>query len=254
MTVTARAVEQARGGVRAESRRRLIVVAAPMRSGHHAVVLWVLAALDARRTTFQRRPGHWNDADPFDDGRWRRGLAGRIRIVRAEALRDLVVNYEDRSLAVLEGVRPGGRTPDRLVHVERSLLNLVASRLQYRRTRPNGEVLMPLDRDWLTTEVTNRATRSRDWTVVRFDDWLVDASHRAEILGALDLPVVDRPLDVSRDGGGSSFTGLTRTPTAEALRHRYRDVVWEPGIVELVRETVPVGLLTTEERDFLSTL
>lgn len=255
--LVARKIEAAQAGGQVS-----VVVVGARRSGHHAVLHWLANSLesdavswsdlrpDRVSTTATGRTIHLNNVvlprRSTDNAVYARFL-GPIR--RAA---HLVVNFEDVDPAAVDRSSWPVREPDLKVVVTRSTLNLVASRLERARGRADS-VGYRVDEQLLDT-LQACANPPRGWIVVNFDSWLINEDeYRARILKECGLHHDIDPT-VSPFGRGSSFVGVSETPTAPALMSRFQHITWPTHVVDLLLCEGFVGLLTAGDVDFLRSL
>jgi hypothetical protein len=240
-----------------------VQVVAMRRSGHHAIVNWLISAYESSavewspnaRRTFISATGHTAFINDLTGSR--RNLVHYEIMQRAAAVRSsqrLIVNLEDISIAQLSQQAFALRSPDVKLYVRRPLLDLAASRLKAHRTWGEGsEENAPVNRWLLDTLLVNESLLN-DWLVIDYDRWLTNSDgHRREVLSTLGLSADHMP-SVSPFGGGSSFTGVDRVPTPRELTSRYRQVDWPAETVELLLEPQYRSLLRPADVEFLNGL
>ena len=234
----------------ANFRGRIVTVAGSRRGGNHAVVNWLIAALESDRAGSQGPVQHLNNLPIGRRGRYHASALGRLR---REGVGDLVINYEDVDLRHITDRTRLVNRPGPQFLVVRSLLNQIASRQAWRSHRDpaTANAVMPIDEAWLVREAGNRLATPRGWTVLPFDEWLVDARLRSRTLAEIGLPDVPIPSETAHHGGGSSFTGVAAAPAPDALRERYHQIDWPPDLVRLLLERADRRLLTAAEVAFL---
>ncbi len=226
-------------------------VFALQRSGHHAVMNWVLANTRGRYCFLNdcrpqhppfhveriaKNPDHWLRTN-IPDLDYRAEAEGR------HAPKDLMIyNYEDRSLAEVETAAfrrhraawVGTSARRRDLIIVRDPLNVVASRLKKflprvkNRQRWYRRMTMDL---WL--EHARAALRGphgfEDPIIINYNHFVADPSARAEAAEALSFEADDASLEtVSTYGGGSSFSGTERPPSVEELTARWRSFEGDP--------------------------
>jgi hypothetical protein len=139
--------------------------------------------------------------------------------------------------------RTSGVSRSRHVLVLRDPLNLVASRVAAKSRRPKPFPLDPAFVDLLEAycaEYLGVTDQLEDKVLVSFNRFITDRSHRDEIAAALDVPNLDDLSEVSGYGGGSSFTGTTRSSVDDLLRRHEQQPV--PGdVLELLLARPAIG-------------
>ncbi len=220
-----------------------IQVFAGMRSGHHAIVHWLLCHFDGP-VLFRNNPlgaGHsvYRNAD-----------AGYMA---ADALRPqpkdcYVFNVEDRTIEEIAAALAERRehlawgTSGRVVRllVVRDLPNFIASRL-----KADG-VTIPafMAEDWSglwashARELAGATATFPDLVKVSYNAWATDAAYRRALAARLDLRFTDAGRDfVPRIGAGSSFDGRRYDGRGRemAVLERYREVEADPEYPRLHR-------------------
>lgn len=242
-----------------------IVVTGMRRSGNHAVINWLANSIEGEQVEFAYPPpgrigvtpsgrvAHINDLPLRRDGDHHfDAAAARIDLLRGAS--SIVLSLEDhrigesfeRRLALPEGTRR--------VHVRRSTLNLLASRIEGLRRaehRGNSRSGLEITQHLLDSMQHNRTSLPDAWTVIDFDRWLTEGTaHRGAVLADLDLTVDIDPA-MSLHGDGSSFTARNRVPTPEELTSRWAAIEWPNRIVELLLRPRNFGLLNETEVEFL---
>lgn len=237
------------------------------RSGHHAVMNWVLANTSGRYCFLNDcRPKH----PPFHVARivknpdhWLQtnieGLDYRAEAAGRHAPKDLMIyNYEDRRLKEVETRRYrrertawlGTSARRRDLLILRDPLNLVASRLKKflpritNRKRWYRRMTVDL---WL--EQARAAVAGggfEDPIVVNYNRFVEEPQARAATAAALGFDATDDALAaVPAYGGGSSFTGLERAPTPQELTARWRSFADDPYFASFFRDPAVLGLAET---------
>ena len=246
--------------------QRSVLVVAPRRSGHHAIINWIVNGLEGQqvnwttilppgssnkgillRSTIGGTTLHFNDL-PSSRKRYKASAClPHLDLVRQAKF--VIASYEDVEAAALDRGPWLPRHPTFKVLVTRSTLNLMASRLERRAALPNTQV-RPIDTAFLDGLLSN-SKPPEGWVVIRFDDWLSDPSpYRDQIARQLGMKI-DLSAELSPFGSGSSFSGLSRVPTSDELTSRFRQVEWPSSVVELLLEPKYRPLLTDIEYDFL---
>lgn len=185
--------------------RTLWVIAGMRRSGIHAVVHWIRAALDAagephlllnnvHLATLNRK-----DANVLFSPNY---------AASPRAAEHVLIVFEDKRLGQVAAcplLRHVGAERTKRVVVLRDPYNLAASRLQ--RTRAAG------NRDTHPRRVAemwpDHARHDATWTPCVYNAWFAQAPYRRRLAAALGLATVPPlPSQVARAGRGSSFDGV----------------------------------------------
>lgn len=220
------------------------------RSGIHLVVGWLYAnaggEVEEALTTSGLHPQlcdgfadpaaqvtFFNNCGRFHSRRYELGALGRDDFVAATGSRGVTIfGIEDCSLRFASqtiGIR--GSTH---LLVLRDPLNNLASRVEAAKARPE---VFPVDEAYLDlfdaycAEALGRTAHLSPKVVVTFNRFVQDRGCRDDLAGRLGLPNRDVVSEVSPYGGGSSFSGAERSPSA-ALMTRYRDHPLPPALVE----------------------
>ncbi len=239
-------------------------VFALQRSGHHAVMNWVLANTPGRYCFLNdcrpqhppfhveriaKNPDHWLQTN-IPDFDYRAEAAGD------HAVKDLMIyNYEDRSLAQVDTAAfrrhraawVGTSAHRRDLIIVRDPLNLVASRLKKflprikNRKRWYRRMTMDL---WLehARAALGEPQGFEDPIIINYNRFVADPAARAEAAHALGFEASDAALEtVSAYGGGSSFSGVERPPTIEELTARWRSFETDPYFVSFFNDPAVLG-------------
>jgi len=223
--------------------RTLWIIAGLRRSGIHAVVDWIRAALDAAAQPHlllnnvrlhRLHPRESNVAFSADYH------------LSCSPHEHLLVVFEDKRLRRIAASalprRLGGR--QRRLVVLRDPYNLVASRLERTRRRRSRDT-HPRRVAELWPE---HAAHDPTWTRCVYNRWFSDQQYRQRLAAALKLPVcAPLPQHVARPGLGSSFDGLQydgragRMPVLQRWRKfahdpEFRQYVDHPRLAALSRE------------------
>lgn len=266
LRVVRRRVQQrllARAQERAQRRGQTsIVVVGPRRSGHHAIISWIVSGLEGEAVSWvdviprrvvvslSGRTVHLNNVGLTPSTR-QAVLNGKIRRIVRRA-QYVVVNYEDQDLRHVERMSRLPKVPDVKVYVTRSTLNLVASRLRGM-DKAWAVDLFAVDESWLSTLVDN-AHPPEGWTVVDFDDWSTDDNgYRSARARDLGLTANIAP-PVSRFGEGSSFGTSVTAPSSSELTTRYQQIDWPPEVVAILVDPRFRSVLSDQEFDFLRSI
>lgn len=223
---------------------RVIIVCGLRRSGHHAVINWIVNGLKAGEThiTYDARiyigwstmgkAVHLNDVKLHPDPRFLAHVLRSVRRLRRASF--LIVSYEDVPLdgRIMNHHLAAGATDT--VLVRRSVPNLVASRLEVRHRMEDdatADYQMPLDDGFFAACIDHVADHGPSVVVIRFDDFVSSDEYRDAMARRLGLQT-DAPGDITIPAGGSSFTGRSVVPSPSDLRSRWQQVDWPPALLD----------------------
>lgn len=230
---------------------RKFLVSAPRRSGHHAVVNWMMNSLEGvpvdwvaqSAITFSPSSSvvFVNDLQERIDHLRHLEVARSAKAI--EKAKAVILNVEDVDLSKWDSWRFALSDPDYKIYVNRAILDLVASRVRHAAKMHVDETLMKM--------LTTNREHLNSWTVIDFHRWLEPSgTHRRQILDELGLEVDIMP-GTSPYGGGSSFTGVSRVPTAAELTHRHLQIEWTRSLIDLLLDRNYRDLLEPRELEFL---
>jgi hypothetical protein len=255
----------------------VIIVGAMMRSGHHAVISWIMNGLEGREVEFVndgRSKSPTGGATPngsprlsqvvrYDGGsiihindvpaRWTHERKSFWRWMPShddlKNCRYLIISYEDVNLSKAFPKWQLHRRPHRRIYVQRQLANNVASRVQGNISFVQKGVrsFFHTDGQYFDTFMANSMLPEDSWMTIDFDQWASgDAKYRNSLIEALGLKADVQP-GMSRFGGGSSFTGTSSVPTPEQVTNRWRNTQWHPRLVKTMLASRAAALLTEEQ-------
>lgn len=228
-----------------------ILVAAPRRSGHHAVINWLMSA-------FEGSPVHWTTArtvtasptgstvfvNDISATSW---MDKHLEVARhrrdIRSARVVITSFEDLAIGEWRKWPYAIHDPKHRIYVRRPTLDLVASRMKH----PGGYT--PVNEAFLKTLLDNES-HVEGWIVIDFDTWVGDVSYRQKILSKMGLEFDSMP-HISPHGNGSSFTELSDSPSPSDLSSRRFQVDWPSPVVELLLDPRFQSLLRRDEVDFL---
>jgi len=135
------------------------------------------------------------------------------------------------------------------IFIQRSLLNLIASRIQGIINRANqgiAEKGFQVDETFLDCLISWR--EAEDITYWSYDEWLGSSSYRQNFLSSFSLSNDNTP-SMSRHGGGSSFS-LGKSNKLSATS-RFEQIEWSKYLINILKKPKYKCLLNSEELKFL---
>lgn len=210
---------------------RIILAYGMRRSGNHALMHWLVNALEGRPSGIEESANFhrfaWSDSGQSflindlavpSSKNYRRQLWLHRNLIRSA--RFIVFSAEDRTSDILSDWRMPSRG-DRIA-VQRDTLNLLASRFQrLQQCARKGIADRSMEMRGHFFETLKTQLHHTEGTVWSFEKWLTDPDWRSRFLAELGLSEDITP-GIATEGGGSSFTGVTGTPASEELRSRFR--------------------------------
>ena len=254
-----------------------ILVAGMRRSGNHATIGWLANAYESAPTPLDYEWGgfgvsgtgvtvHLNDIrlhyrnQPIRLTEIRRQ---REKLSSLGGARRLILSVEDVTRREVDSSPLFDGRVDIRVHVHRSVLNLLASRLaligtfdakwgpQWRRWSPP---IIPMDQGFLDRISEDMTAAPDGWVVIDFDRWSTgEPAYRAALLERFGLSADIAP-PVTGHGGGSSFTGTSVRPESGDLLSRWKDVEWPDELLDLLALDRNRAILTETESEQLQQL
>ncbi|MCB9765347.1 MAG: class I SAM-dependent methyltransferase [Alphaproteobacteria bacterium] len=226
---------------------RVFIVVGMCRSGHHAVINWLLAHEDKPSIFLNNQLAWRNDRPRRDHVVLRNGAS----LTQPASL--LVVNIEDvtpeaaaltinqRSVAL----RLPSDTPTRIIQVIRDPFNLFASRASKAQDgAPNFRSAPRARHLWLAhaDEASGRTSHlGEDFVLIKYNDWLTDSVYRARVSQQLSFDhSTPLPMRVARFGDGSSFDGLSFDGRADEMDtlERWRSLIHHKSFLRQLRSPV----------------
>jgi hypothetical protein len=250
----------------------VVLVAGMRRAGNHAIVGWLASAYESAPAPLEYSgslligvsesgiTAHLNDI-PLSERRnqrrrWNTLRSQRELLMDLDGPRRLILSVEEVTRRQLdrEPLFAGGI--DARIHVSRSVLNLLASRLALIEQEPMyaKRELVTVDQAFLDRIADDLAAAPSGWVEIDFDRWSTgESSYRAALLEQLHLSVDIAP-PMSLHGGGSSFTGRDELPESTDLHSRWMRVEWPDDLLDLLNLERNRRILTEFELDHLSDL
>jgi hypothetical protein len=244
---------------------KVLVIVGMKRSGHHAVVQWVVNGLSGSHTPLtddnSSTLSHvhistdesivWINNIPkqraapdFSRMYDKRGIIRSCKV--------LLISYED--LPASEAITTWAlhRSPDQCIYVNRNLANLVSSRVHrlVLRARAGINSPGPCDQRFFDVVAMNNDLSTNRWITVDFDAWAIgNSSYRTQLMAQLGL-IADISAPVTSFGGGSSFSGHSTTPSGSDLTTRWRTHDWDTELVARMMASAASSTLTDEQRQW----
>jgi len=248
----------------------IILVTGMRRAGNHAVIGWLANAYESALTPIDydwegvgfSESGntiHLNDIPLGEENKRRKRNALRSQreiLLATENPRRLILSTEDMTRREVDNSSLFAGRIDARVHVSRSVLNLLASRLALIAKNPSGRnaALLRIDQAFLDRVADDLRASTDGWVAIDFDQWTTgEPSYRAAVLERLDLSMDIAP-PMTLHGGGSSFTGANAPPESTDLHSRWKLVEWPVDLLDLLELKRNRSLLTEIELDHLSSL
>jgi hypothetical protein len=232
-------------------------VAAPQRSGHHAVINWLAGQCDGTIL-------YLNDVKPGTNPFFTCTIVSRLdlpgtpqyekTLLRVFERRDfLIVSYEDRGLEEIfceeyrtnHDVWVGSSGLQHQVIVLRDAFNTFASRMRaswmrHKLTDDDGRGnAVGLWKSYARTVADRAQLSASDCIFINYNLWFTSEQYRREIAAELGLHFTDRGRKtVSGRYGGSSFDGVKFNGAADQMRvlERWKDAVDDPLYRDLFRD------------------
>jgi hypothetical protein len=241
-------------------KKEVYVVTGMRRSGNHAFINWFTNALENREATFNIVRGNvslsstgdtvfFNEVNYF-------GLMYFISAIRDHKLSIIkssfiIISLEDYSPKKRDIYTPYNA---KKISITRSSLNLIASRLhkqieQAKIGFSRGD--MSIDVNFFNRLSWNQNAGRLGWTLWNYDSWLTNnANYRKDFLFIFKLQSDISP-KISKEGGGSSFSGTNTIPSAEQLISRWQKILWPTELLKLLVEPNNIKVLTKDEKLFI---
>ena len=146
--------------------------------------------------------------------------------------RNVIVTHEDVSDDYVSDFSLGYRK----VVIMRDIVNVLASRLKLLENRARkgktGKSLVDISENTFKVWQRLSTSQQRGCIIVKFEDWVSSKDYRDSICSKLNIANIDKTDTVTHYGGGSSFTGMTKTPTADELNSRASAIEFPAAIQE----------------------
>lgn len=240
--------------------KKVYYVSGMRRSGNHAFINWLTNSLENKQTNlikddsykyFLSSPSHktifFNEVNEIVMIVFLRMIYKKRNSIRK--CDSIIISVEDCSSFYTSYKIP---RYDKAIYIKRSLLNLVASRLEYlikRAKRGRANYWSAVDHELFNKILSfENSNKFYNW---EFEKWLTSKSYRETILKSLNLTSSTLP-ELSNFGGGSSFTGTEKKPDISELINRYKQVKFSKEVVSLLKQHKK--LLYANEIEYLNNL
>lgn len=239
--------------------KKIYYVTGLRRSGNHAFISWLINSLEDEpteiikdnqyrhfHTTANSRTIFFNEVNEITTIVFFRIIFERFASIRN--CKNIIISTEDCSADYTSFKIP---RYDEAIFVKRSLLNMVASRIQYLLKRANDG----RSNYWnaIDEEVLNKLLSLHNSDIYHkwdFENWLTSKNYRNSFLIKLGLDKASIP-EVSKFGGGSSFTGTMEKPNVSDLTNRFKQIKFSNKIISYLKEDKYKNLLDEHEINFL---
>jgi len=244
--------------------RKVWVFAGLRRSGNHAIIAWIINGLEGRPTPYDAIDAVcWftssdsgetiflNEVNRVPGTSYLEELWKRRKLLRRA--RNIILSYEDSPV----GCFSHWKTPlyiRQRIFIHRSLLNIIASRLEkLRRAAQDGQRLpmMGIDESMLDALLSLSTAPPSLCKTIKFDQWVDDPAYRQALAEELGLHGDILP-GISKEGGGSSFSGQRYVPSASELSSRFKACQFPDRIIAHLRDPKYAALTTSDEKQFLN--
>lgn len=239
--------------------KKIYFVSGMRRSGNHAFIEWLVNSIEGKETElkncnqfryFNATPSKntifLNEVNEINTLVYFRMILKHKSSIKK--CKNLVISVEDCSADYSSYKIP---RYDEAIFVKRSFLNLVASRVKYLVKRAEGgrsNYWNAIDTDVLEKILTFE--NSEKYKIWEYEKWLSSNEYRQSFLNDLGLQHSYIP-QISRWGGGSSFSGVEEKPDQQDLTERYLQIDFSERIISQFQNERYRELLTAKERKFL---
>lgn len=235
------------------------VVCGIRRSGNHALISWLIDALENRnnvnmkpkRNAWVSESGdtvHLNEVNFFSVFQFIDTIRGSKEILKES--KNVIITLEDYIPKKVDPFIPEHATK---IKVSRSLLNVISSRLkrltdQAKVGRDRGDMSIDtnllLYADWVYKEPKD------DWIKWVYERWLSEADYRRNFLKNLDLSHDSKTLPSTNFGGGSSFSNIEIGVSQNNPLRRWEQIEIPDRVISLLHKK-GLSLLDQEEQDYI---
>ena len=245
----------------------IIYVSGLRRSGHHAVINWLIACFTDNaegvkyptdrkwfRVSEDNKVAHINAVDYQNP----RKLYQALGVLKNDActVNTLIVSSEDCSamnphwfstLAAAE------------IYVTRGLLNNMASRIQYMVNSSlkgsRGNTSTRVDAEFFKNWIEHRTVQSNDTRLrVDYDLWCINDAYREELAGKLAVPINgNHAIQTDNEFAYCSSFGSAIPTDPRAYLTRYKEISWHPRLIEKVLSNNSLSeFITSDELSYLN--
>jgi len=241
-------------------KKEVFVVAGLRRSGNHAFINWFTNALennpagyaDLTWNVFQTQTGKtifFNEVNYF-------GIMAFITSIRSfkssiKKSSFVIISLEDYTPKKIDEYIPCNA---KKISITRSTLNLIASRLQKALNDSKIGLSrrdMTIDRNFFDRVNWHQKAEKLGWEGWNYDSWVKnDSDYRKNFLSKFSLSCDIAP-EISKHGGGSSFSGIEKIPNNVEVISRWKNVDWPERILKALIEEEHIQILSSDERVFI---
>jgi len=241
-------------------KKDVYVVNGLRRSGNHAFINWFTNALEKKPTTYEVLQGNvsqtsngrtifFNEVNFF-------GIMTFISMIRLQKSMIakssfIIISLEDY---VSNNITPFIPKNAKKISITRSSLNIIASRLHKqielaKSGYSRGD--MSIDAAFFNRLNWIHNSENLGWLIWNYDSWLQnDNNYRKHFLNSFQL-TFDLSPEMSKEGGGSSFTGRKNNPDIAQLISRWKKVEWPGRVLDLFLKDNNKETLTRNEKSFV---
>lgn len=239
--------------------KHVYVVNGLRRSGNHAFINWFSSALEGEQVIHKVGRISWSLSKKtllFNEVNQRGTFVFLSDVIMH---RELIKNSK-YLLISLEDYMPKTNfdpfIPETAmkISVTRSILNLIASRLQRAVNQAKlgldgGD--MRIDNDFFHTARWLKNSDKKGWIIWNYDSWLNDNNgYRENFIKQFNLKN-NISTNISNHGGGSSFSGQNGIPSADEATNRWRSIDWPERVLRLLENFLNDNLLSEKESLFV---
>lgn len=241
-------------------RKTVYAVAGLRRSGNHAFINWFINALENKEVKLEEIRKYYvsksntektlffNEINTLKYTELLKELRSLRKSIKESSV--IVISLEDYIPAHYDKYIPNNATR---IAITRSTLNVIASRIQRavnqaKLGREKGDMM--INHKFISiAKFLHHAGRNGYFTW-NFDLWATDKEYRMNFLEKFSLTYDSKP-NISKQGGGSSFSGQSKIPTRSELTARWKNIEWPERVVNLLSEPSNEIILTAEEKAFV---
>jgi len=243
--------------------RKVFVFSGLRRSGNHAIIHWVINGLENQSTEYHSVGPYWfsvsgsgktvflNNVNMVPPLRYLKALFKYRKYLRNAE--QIFISCEDTGFEYFRN----WRIPSAFRHgviIRRSLLNILASRLQNLKKHAESGVGwsgQTIDTGMFDALLSLDQAPDNRFTKIRYDDWLTDSEYRKIISSKLGMKSDIKP-EISKEGGGSSFTGREIMPSDVELKQRFQQIKFPERVLKFLNDPKYASLMTPEEQSVIA--